>query len=1760
MDSHTTNSPNSGSNNNSVNTVPSTIVGASTIDGSTVTTITNTNSNNNNNGHNASITTTTSATATNVVNGSTGLLDASRSGTIEISDINSGDTSQIPPQQGNNGNESSSIVNTIGVDGSNVDHCRNNALQQPPPSLERPNSTNNNLQSSSSSSSSDPNNCNVLHHVPSSLSSSLDHPLDSDSAGGANATASNNQQQPMSTTAPSSSNSTSVSTPMNNLSGVGTPVSGISHSPLPQPGQGGPQLMPLTSMSSQSQSTMLQSSSGPGSVGPPSIGPMSQPLTPQSMAGQQLPGSAPHTPLMVPQSPIPPGGGSGQLCPPLAPNQPPPNQQQQQQQQQQQPPPPPQSLPQMNSGQMMPQSQLMTQQPPMQPHQPQHPHHPHQQQQAQFPPPPPLHMQQQPQQQQQPPPQQPSPFPPNHQQGPPPPQSMQPQPLPVGAPLQAQQPQPPPQGKGSIHSMDSQYMQQQSHIFVFSTQMANEAAEAVWQGRYQNICFWHMDLPQTKHYLEKHPIKDSQHFQPNQCQSVLLQNSGQKGCIKGGPMQMSPYGPPPSGAGGFPPPGPHGLMRGPPPQMAPHPRGAMGQPYSSFSPGPNEMSSRHMGGPPGPGPLGWHGGPGDAGNNWQPSQPQPSDSPYQPGPPHGPPGPPGMCGGNGPRFPSGNGAMPATGMYGNGPTGPPTNTGPYPGNPCNSPHLMQQQPQLSMPPHQQQQMMNPSMNMSRAEEEKLTPQQRQHREEQLAKLKQLQQTLLPESVMPSDPSQQPPGMPPQQQSMYSSMRPGQQPPPHMHPQDPSLCPPMHPGGPHQPPLPPHPHSLPPGHPGDPGHMMNPSPMSGPMSNATSPGSAGGQGDWMKMQSPFMDEPPPSAPPTTGRGSGGRGRKGRATPSSVSASSPGMVPASPSSMARMPVPPPPYHSSNAAATGRACVNQPPPPGSGLMPPHPGSPATSMSSCPLPSPKGAGRHPYSSPGTPGQDQLTLNSPKPLSNGPRSGRASNPSIGAGDSLSDGAPTPTPTGPPGPGGGGGRKRKAARDTSTASSNMSSSLDDSLMMNELNVKRESKSPLASLKGSNEPQLMPVPSPQQIQYTLSQFEGQELTIQKQPNTSLHDPDLISPADLDLAFSDTFGQPVGPMENGSMRYSSPLPNCPIGGPGVDPMGGQMNRFTPSGPCDVNQMPPNGSHFSSNDGPLGGNRFMPPFEGGPPMGPRMSGPMGPMNGGPGPGDIQQPPPGSMNANLGMNQFPGRPHGPTNCMDPSGNSNNMRFPPPDHSSFGPGGPHKMGMRSPDDFNSGIRFPGQPPHGPMGQMPPYVPGGNMMNDPHGQPPPPPHPHSHPHPHPHHAHPHGHPHPHSSPNFSSSIGNMPPTSHCITTGPPDAVSSSEHLQKLQSLAPPFDLPPVNSMKMEPQGGPPQAQGPPPPPHVHGMSVSNSGNGTNVTFHTQMSSMQHSNQTQMNLPPGSTASGHQPFSPAGPSVAMVGGPQTVNNTYVNANLSIQQLNIQGPCAPPPPPGQGPGGPSGPYGGAPNMQGQGPPPPHGMHGSMSMGRMSPKSMAQNGPRMAPSPMSMPGAPCGNRPQGRNASAGGNSKPNTIQYHPRGPTVQPQHQKPGPPNIDFLNHISSPGSSAHNTLQYLPPKEGPNPGCPPIRSQMMSMRGGSNVMPGGMSQPGPPHMVNPQGDFGPGGRRNGPGPPNAIMIPPHQGGPPQPMPPQMAYGPGPGGGPIGPPGPPRGPGTMSPSTISPMDTGQPLPPSFNSYGNNKQGTFMNPGNISNDPNYA
>lgn len=64
-------------------------------------------------------------------------------------------------------------------------------------------------------------------------------------------------------------------------------------------------------------------------------------------------------------------------------------------------------------------------------------------------------------------------------------------------------------------SMEVQYMQQQSQIFVFSTLLANTGADEVLQGRYPSIIAYHCAQPGTKKYLEKNPLKMTQFNRQN---------------------------------------------------------------------------------------------------------------------------------------------------------------------------------------------------------------------------------------------------------------------------------------------------------------------------------------------------------------------------------------------------------------------------------------------------------------------------------------------------------------------------------------------------------------------------------------------------------------------------------------------------------------------------------------------------------------------------------------------------------------------------------------------------------------------------------------------------------------------------------------------------------------------------------------------------------------------------------------------------------------------------------------------------------------------------------------------------------------------------------------------------------------------------------------------------------------------------------------------------------------------------------------------
>ena len=57
-------------------------------------------------------------------------------------------------------------------------------------------------------------------------------------------------------------------------------------------------------------------------------------------------------------------------------------------------------------------------------------------------------------------------------------------------------------GKGGDRSLDQQYMQQSSQIFVFSTDWANRGATAVMDQQAPSIISWHESQPETKKQLE----------------------------------------------------------------------------------------------------------------------------------------------------------------------------------------------------------------------------------------------------------------------------------------------------------------------------------------------------------------------------------------------------------------------------------------------------------------------------------------------------------------------------------------------------------------------------------------------------------------------------------------------------------------------------------------------------------------------------------------------------------------------------------------------------------------------------------------------------------------------------------------------------------------------------------------------------------------------------------------------------------------------------------------------------------------------------------------------------------------------------------------------------------------------------------------------------------------------------------------------------------------------------------------------------------
>lgn len=62
-----------------------------------------------------------------------------------------------------------------------------------------------------------------------------------------------------------------------------------------------------------------------------------------------------------------------------------------------------------------------------------------------------------------------------------------------------------------IVSNDSPFLQTNNQVFVFTTQLANDAAEAVMKGEQPNIVEYHKSLPSTAQYLSVSSTFDGDH-------------------------------------------------------------------------------------------------------------------------------------------------------------------------------------------------------------------------------------------------------------------------------------------------------------------------------------------------------------------------------------------------------------------------------------------------------------------------------------------------------------------------------------------------------------------------------------------------------------------------------------------------------------------------------------------------------------------------------------------------------------------------------------------------------------------------------------------------------------------------------------------------------------------------------------------------------------------------------------------------------------------------------------------------------------------------------------------------------------------------------------------------------------------------------------------------------------------------------------------------------------------------------------------------
>jgi hypothetical protein len=815
-----------------------------------------------------------------------------------------------------------------------------------------------------------------------------------------------------------------------------------------------------------------------------------------------------------------------------------------------------------------------------------------------------------------------------------------------------------------------------------------------------------------------------------------------------------------------------------------------------------------------------------------------------------------------------------------------------------------------------------------------------------------------------------------------------------------------------------------------------------------------------------------------------------------------------------------------------------------PPPPYSPATSsVGSMRLP--------PYASPGPPtpssmdNQMMMSTMGPGPGSNlQPLSGNSpkcapnmqSQPNMGM-MNMNGPSSAPSPSSP------------AAKKKHMGSGNGCSILD----MNSIESGFMSPGPLSGPPNQGpqsrpgEPQLMPVPSPQQIQY-LHQFDDQELTIKRQRNLSARDADLISP-ELDFLpeFSSNSGggqlcNSVGSNNGGPTGHpQQPTHNMPNAQ--QPPQNSAMNRF--ASPIDSHCNSPMmggapGTRFAAPQPPYQDNRMNPNF--------------GP--GGPGQSIMYGPGPGRPSS-------AGQPQ-----MQPFGNNGPNQAP----------GPNQMLPNSmiPNDQNSVVSMPLQPPV-----------------------------------------------------------NEPPM-------------TSNHLQNLQKMTPPFDIGQPPKMSDSFSSGQPMSQmshpgGPMGVPGQMNNAFEMHGPGPVPVNNPQMmhpQDLQMSNCASVNCPPMNCPPGNGP--PAGMAMMQPPMSQPGGHPYPNSSMSPmghcgQPANgfscppnlmgsQNGPMLPPSPAnqqqsmlsngGRSPGplynsANSGfPHSASPKLTCS--PSPQqmmmGPNGSHSNRPMPPYVTAgaphpmQNRPPFGPRPGCPPQVQMNPNPSGHpppNAMMHGqpqvqrpgqfnqpniqmnNAKPNTIQYMPnRPPNAMGQNAAPGnqmmnhnrPPNLDFLQRYTSPPMTQMEQQQKggLPPPMGygmgpnngpgmppmgPNQG-PPMHMNQMQLNGPPNQQQPGMLQMNvrPPHMMQMDGF----GNPNRGAPPPGVQMQPGPCGPPpsgagpmmgKPMsggPNELAYmnspsvpgGNGNGGGPagLGPMGPgPNGPinGPMNAGGPPQFQGGPPMP---------------------------